>query len=65
MALIRAMETQKAPDQRLFSDPFGRRFLPLWQRALLSPARFPPWRRSFLEQQRTSGGTGAESIGSV
>ena len=45
MALIRAMETQKAPDQRLFSDPFGRRFLPLWQRALLSPARFPPWRR--------------------
>jgi methyltransferase (TIGR00027 family) len=45
MALIRAMETQKAPDQRLFSDPFARRFLPLWQRALLSPARFQPWRR--------------------
>jgi methyltransferase (TIGR00027 family) len=45
MALIRALETQKAPDQRLFSDPFARRFLPLWQRALLSPARVPPWRR--------------------
>jgi methyltransferase (TIGR00027 family) len=45
MALIRALETQKPPDQRLFSDPFARRFLPLWQRALLSPARFPPWRR--------------------
>jgi O-methyltransferase involved in polyketide biosynthesis len=45
MALIRALETQKAPDQWLFSDPFARRFLPLWQRALLSPACFPGWRR--------------------
>jgi methyltransferase (TIGR00027 family) len=45
MALIRALETQKPPDQRLFSDPFAWRFLPLWQRALLSPARLPLWRR--------------------
>lgn len=46
MALIRALETAKQDDRRLFSDPFARRFLPPSQRALTLPARFPPWRRT-------------------
>jgi methyltransferase (TIGR00027 family) len=45
MALIRALETTKSSDRRLFCDPFARRFLPLWQRALMLPAGFVPWRR--------------------
>jgi methyltransferase (TIGR00027 family) len=45
MALIRALETAKEADRRLFSDPFARRFLPPLQRALTLPACFPPWRR--------------------
>lgn len=62
MALIRALETAKPNRQRLFSDPFARRFLPAWQRALVTPAKIPPWRRmleSFFDRQapgaRTSG----------
>jgi methyltransferase (TIGR00027 family) len=46
MALIRALETAKPADERLFSDPFARRFLPPLQRLLMLPARFPPWRRT-------------------
>jgi methyltransferase (TIGR00027 family) len=45
MALIRALETAKAADRRLFSDPFACRFLPRLQRVLMLPARSPPWRR--------------------
>jgi methyltransferase (TIGR00027 family) len=46
MALIRALETAKRADRRLFSDPFAQRFLPPLQRALMLPARFPPWRQA-------------------
>ena len=45
MALIRALETAKAADLQLFSDPFAHRFLPPWHRTLMLPAGFPPWRR--------------------
>jgi methyltransferase (TIGR00027 family) len=45
MALIRALETTKAVDRRLFYDRFARRFLPLWQRTLMLPAGLAPWRR--------------------
>jgi methyltransferase (TIGR00027 family) len=45
MALIRALETAKPAEQRLFADPFAWRFLPLWQRGLILATRFPPWRR--------------------
>jgi O-methyltransferase involved in polyketide biosynthesis len=41
MALIRALETAKAADLRLFSDPFALRFLPTWRRALMLPPGFP------------------------
>jgi methyltransferase (TIGR00027 family) len=46
MALIRALETAKKPDERLFSDRFAHRFLPPLQRVVMLPARFPPWRRT-------------------
>jgi methyltransferase (TIGR00027 family) len=62
MALIRALETAKPTRQRLFFDPFARRFLPAWQRALVTPAKIPAWRRmleSFFDRRapgaRTSG----------
>jgi methyltransferase (TIGR00027 family) len=62
MALIRALETAKPRHQRLFSDRFARRFLPPWQRALVTPAKISAWRRmleSLLDRRapgaRTSG----------
>jgi methyltransferase (TIGR00027 family) len=64
MALIRALETLKAPDQRLFSDPFARRFLPFWQRVLLLPACFSPWRR-FIEAIFDSKAPGARTSGAA
>jgi methyltransferase (TIGR00027 family) len=64
MALIRALETRKAPDQRLFSDPFAPRFLPLWQRVALLPAGFPPWRR-FIEGVFDSKAPGARTSGTA
>jgi O-methyltransferase involved in polyketide biosynthesis len=45
MAMIRALETAKPPDLRLFSDPFALRFLPPWHRALMLPVGCSPWRR--------------------
>jgi methyltransferase (TIGR00027 family) len=45
MAMIRALETAKPPDLRLFSDPFALRFLPPWHRVLMLPVGFSPWRR--------------------
>jgi methyltransferase (TIGR00027 family) len=38
MALIRALESLKLPNQRLFSDPYACQFIPTCQRALLGPA---------------------------
>jgi methyltransferase (TIGR00027 family) len=41
MALIRALEFLRLPNQRLFSDPYARQFVPLCQRALFGPAHLP------------------------
>jgi methyltransferase (TIGR00027 family) len=41
MALIRALEFLRSPNQRLFSDPYARQFVPVCQRALLGPAHLP------------------------
>jgi methyltransferase (TIGR00027 family) len=44
MALIRALESLKLPNQRLFSDPYARQFVPTCRRALLGPAHLPAMR---------------------
>ena len=62
MALIRALESAKPARQRLFADPFARLFLPGWQRALMTPARFPAWRRA-LERIFDSRAPGARTSG--
>jgi methyltransferase (TIGR00027 family) len=41
MALIRALESLKPPDSRLFTDPYARRFVPARLRALLGPGHLP------------------------
>jgi methyltransferase (TIGR00027 family) len=41
MALIRALEFLRLPNQRLFSDPYAHQFVPVCQRALLRPAHLP------------------------
>jgi len=64
MALIRALETAKPSRQRLFSDPFARRFLPSLQRALIVPARLTPWRR-MLEDVFDSRAPGARTSGAA
>jgi len=62
MATIRALETVKQQRERLFSDPFAKRFHPGWQRVLVSLARIPAVRRvveHYFDRQapgaRTSG----------
>lgn len=64
MALIRALETAKPARQRLFSDPFAQRFLPAWQRALVTPAKIPAWRR-MLESFFDSRAPGARTSGAA
>jgi methyltransferase (TIGR00027 family) len=64
MALIRALETAKPIRQRLFSDPFARRFLPAWQRALVTPAMIPAWRR-MLESLFDRRAPGARTSGAA
>ena len=44
MALIRALEFLKLPNQRMFSDRYARQFVPACQRVLLGPAQIPPIR---------------------
>jgi methyltransferase (TIGR00027 family) len=44
MALIRALEFLKLPNQRMFSDRYARQFVPACQRVLLGPAQMPPIR---------------------
>jgi len=41
MALIRALESLKSPNKRLFCDSYAQRFVPACQRALLRPAHLP------------------------
>jgi methyltransferase (TIGR00027 family) len=41
MALIRALEFLRPPKKRLFCDPYARRFVPAFQRAILGPAHLP------------------------
>jgi methyltransferase (TIGR00027 family) len=62
MALIRALEFLKSPDERLFTDPYACRFVPPRHRALLGPAHLPAVRallESFFDWRapgaRTSG----------
>ena len=64
MALIRALETAKPKRQRLFADPYARRFLPAWQRALMIPARLPIWRR-VVERMFDSQAPGARTSGAA
>jgi len=64
MALIRALETAKPTHQRLFADPFARRFLPGWQRALMIPASIPIWRR-VVERMFDSQAPGARTSGTA
>ena len=64
MALIRALETAKPTRQRLFSDPFAPRFLPAWQRALMTPARIPAWRQ-ILESSFDRRAPGARTSGAA
>jgi hypothetical protein len=49
MALIRALEFLRSPNQRLFSDPYARQFVPVCQRVLLGPAHLPAI-RTLLER---------------
>jgi methyltransferase (TIGR00027 family) len=44
MAAFRALESGRPAGERLFCDPFARRFLPASQRALLAVASVPPLR---------------------
>jgi len=62
MAAIRALETVKPRRERLFSDPFAKRFLAGWQPVLVFLARIPAVRRrleDYFDRQapgaRTSG----------
>src|SRR5262245_1440894 len=45
MALFRALETLGSPHDRLFTDPYAKRFLRPAGRLLLLPARLQPLRR--------------------
>jgi methyltransferase (TIGR00027 family) len=64
MALIRSLESAKAPRPRLFADPLARRFLPGWQRALMLPARIPVWRQ-IMENLFDRQAPGARTSGSA
>ena len=46
MALFRALETLRPPAERLFADPYARRFLPGTWTALLRVAELPPAARA-------------------
>jgi hypothetical protein len=42
MAVQRGLESARAPERRLFDDPFSRRFISLGWRIALAAARLPP-----------------------
>jgi methyltransferase (TIGR00027 family) len=64
MAVIRALETVKPQRERLFSDPFAKRFLPGWQSVLASLARIPAVRR-LLERYFDRQAPGARTSGAA
>jgi O-methyltransferase involved in polyketide biosynthesis len=64
MALIRALEFLRLPNQRLFSDPYARQFVPICQRALLGPAHLPAI-RALLERFFDWRAPGARSSGAA
>jgi len=64
MAAIRALETVKPQRERLFSDPFAKRFLPGWQPVLVSLARIPAVRR-LLEHYFDRQAPGARTSGAA
>jgi methyltransferase (TIGR00027 family) len=64
MALIRALEFLKLPDQRLFSDLYAHQFVPAWQRALLGPAHLPAV-RALLERYFDRRAPGARTSGAA
>jgi methyltransferase (TIGR00027 family) len=45
VAAYRALETEKPARERLFTDPYALRFLPLYQRVLAKASRLPTLRR--------------------
>jgi methyltransferase (TIGR00027 family) len=64
MALIRALEFLKPPNKRLFCDPYARRFVSAWQRALLRPAHLPAV-RAVLENYFDWRAPGARTSGAA
>jgi methyltransferase (TIGR00027 family) len=64
MALIRALEFLRSPNQRLFSDPYARQFVPVCQRVLLGPAHLPAI-RTLLERFFDWRAPGARSSGAA
>jgi methyltransferase (TIGR00027 family) len=64
VALIRALETAKPANERLFDDPFARRFLPFWRRVLMIGAGIQPWRR-LLESIHDRRAPGARTSGAA
>ena len=63
-ALIRALEFLRSPNQRLFSDPYARQFVPVCQRALLGPAHLPAI-RALVERFFDWRAPGARSSGAA
>jgi len=64
MAAIRALETVKPERERLFSDPFAKRFLAGWQPVLVFLARIPAVRR-LLEDYFDRQAPGAHTSGAA
>jgi len=62
MAAFRALESAKPRGERLFCDPYARRFLPEFQRALLACAGVAPLRR-VIEFYADRRGPGARTSG--
>lgn len=64
MALIRALEFLKPPNERLFCDAYAQRFVPARQRALLGPAHLPAV-RALLERYFDWRAPGARTSGAA
>jgi methyltransferase (TIGR00027 family) len=60
MAAFRALESGRPVGERLFCDPFARRFLPRWQRALLTFVRVPSL-RALIERYADDRAPGART----
>src|SRR6185295_12739335 len=62
MATFRALESARSPSERLFRDPYARRFLPMAQRALVTLSS-AGWSRKLLEAYADMRAPGARSSG--